>query len=158
MSQISCKQNLCLPCGVLSFMLTARRPYNSTSLILFAVCRSASSLNIAFAIAFMSTWEFNRSIFFPGWLTLHTASSIVLCTVCCSFGVCSCWKICRSNSRVITPPNTVHRANIFTWHSESEPRREHDVEIHCCYVLWEVSALLWSTEELFTARLVLDEF
>lgn len=158
-SDFSCEQILSLPFVFFCFfffspLLTSKSHY-STSLIQFAV-RSFASLNIAFAIAFMSTWGFRRCVFFffPGWIALHA----VLCTVWCGFTVCFMLVLKHLEGQQ-PPPNSARRANIFfTWHSENEPCWEPGVGIHCCGVPWEVWALLWSAEELFTAQSLSDEF
>lgn len=102
-SDFSCEQILSLPFVFFCFfffspLLTSKSHY-STSLIQFAV-RSFASLNIAFAIAFMSTWGFRRCVFFFSQAELLYMLYCAPCGAVLQSASCLCWSISRGNNHL----------------------------------------------------------
>ena len=143
-------------------LLTSRSFY-STSLIQFAVHRFAFSLNIAFTITFMSTWGFRRCGFFLFVLVWFFFSSWAELLYMLYYALCGAVlqsvraRVEASRGATTTSKYCAPSKYFFTWRSEKEPCWEPGVGIHCRGVPWEVWALLWSAEELFTAQSLSDE-
>ena len=105
------KPCLCLLFCFVFYPLLTSKSYYSTSLIQFAVRRFAS-LNIAFAITFMSTRGFRRCIFFFSFFS--RADFFTCCIVHCMVRFYSLFMlVLKQLEGQQPPPNTARRANIF---------------------------------------------